>query len=47
MVAEGIDLSYLGIFNIWNNDLGKKYSLLPKNAELTELRHSQSYTKSG
>lgn len=23
MVAEGIDLSYLGVFGIWNNDLGK------------------------
>lgn len=24
MVAEGIDLSYLGVSGIWNNDLGKK-----------------------
>lgn len=36
MVAEGIDLSYIGVFGIWNNDLGKN--------ELICLIHVHSMT---
>jgi len=26
MVAEELDLSFAGVYSIWNDDLGKRYS---------------------
>lgn len=23
MIVNGIDMNYLGVYNVWNNDLGK------------------------
>lgn len=31
MVVNGLDLNYLGVSNLWNNDLGLYFRLSPKN----------------
>lgn len=28
MVSEGLDLSYIGVYGIWNNDLGKEQNIV-------------------
>lgn len=35
MLAEGVDLSYIGVYGVWNNDLGKERNIA-KHTTLTD-----------
>ena len=28
MIVSGLDLNYLGVYDVWNNDLGKRFIIV-------------------
>lgn len=42
MIVDGVDMNYLGVYNVWNNDLGKVSSFLSYSFSCTNLLPGQS-----